>query len=95
MGLITIEGPGFKKIDGLNLKFQKGSGSQLVVSILRQNTKPLTIKEIADKIEKTKGGKNLIEIEKVKNIEKRVIRVVEWLSSQELITKDNGKIQLI
>lgn len=95
MGLIAIEGPGFKKIDHLNIKFQKGGGSHLVVSILRQSTKPLSIKEIADEIEKTKAGKNLINRGKVKSIEKRVMKVVEWLSSKELITKDNGKIELI
>ena len=95
MGLITIEGGGFKKIDGFNLKFQKGSGSHLVVSILRQSTKPLSIKEISYKIKKTKAGNNLINRGKVKNVEKRVMKVVEWLSSKELINKDMGKIELV
>ena len=95
MGLITIEGGGFKKIDGLNLRFQKGGGSHLVISILRQSTKPLSIKEIVYKLEKTKAGKNLINSGKVTSIEKRVMKVVEWLSAKELITKDKGKIELI
>jgi len=57
--------------------------------------KPLLIGEIVDEILMTKAGELLVKTQRVGNIEMRVKRVVDWLSSKKLINKINGKIELI
>jgi hypothetical protein len=94
MARVSVEGKGFKKIDGANLEYEEGRGTHLVVKLLRNSDKPLSVRQIASVIGKSKEGKLLIKMEQVQDIGERVEDVVSWLRSKQYITEEGDMIAL-
>ena len=78
-------------IDKLGINFQERSGTGLVVNILKNSAEPISIGDITRKIERINPENR----PNVGNIEKRVERVISWLTSEKLISKENDKIVLL
>jgi hypothetical protein len=78
-------------IDKKGIKIRETSGTGMVVNILKESAKPISISEITRKIE----NKSSADKPKVKNILKRVERVISWLSTERLISIVDDKIILL
>lgn len=95
MPLVSVEGKGFRKIDGDNREYDEGSETHLVVRILRKVDRPLTAKQIASMIERSREGRRLLSTGQVQDIEERVRVVIQWLRSESYISEEDGMVVLI
>jgi len=75
-----------------DIKFQKGRGTDLVISTLRRANSPLSMREIDQRIRRTKSGKAL----EVKSVAGRVAKTLgHFTKTNPLVRNEDGKFSLI